>query len=303
MPLFSTIIPTFNRRDLLQRTLQSVVAEGAEPQIIVVDDGSTDGTLEMLAGYGPRITVLRQSNRGPGAARNLGLTAATGEYVAFLDSDDLWFPWTLATYQQVIEQHNRPAFIVARPFRFSDESTLPSAKQEPLSILEFADYYASGDEWRWYGVSSFIIRRDALTAAGGFTDGAVNSEDADLALKLGDAPGFVQITAPATFAYREHPGNLTANTAKHFAGLSMLIDHEANARYPGGAARRSQRHRIITRHTRAGSNQLLAAGSPSQAWTIYRRTFTWNLGQHRWRYLLAFPIIILSRMVRKTTGH
>ena len=63
----------------------------------MVDDGSTDGTVDYLLGLGDRVTIIVQRNAGPGAA-DAGAEVATGEYVAFLDSDDLWFPWTLSTY-------------------------------------------------------------------------------------------------------------------------------------------------------------------------------------------------------------
>ena len=69
----------------------------------MVDDGSADETPAVIASYGDRVRFYRQENSGPGAARNLGIQNASGEYVAFLDSDDLWFPWTLASYQAVIE--------------------------------------------------------------------------------------------------------------------------------------------------------------------------------------------------------
>jgi glycosyl transferase family 2 len=299
MPLFSTIIPTFNRRDLLRRTLATVLSPAAaEPQIIVVDDGSTDGTLEMLEAMAPRVRTLRQSNRGPGAARNLGLTAAEGEYVAFLDSDDLWFPWTLDAYRNVIETFGRPAFIAGRPLRFKDEAQLAEARPGEMRAEAFADYYASGDQWRWWGVSSFVIRRDALTEAGGFTDGAVNGEDADLAMKLGVAPGFVQVTEPFTFGYREHAANLTKDMTKYDEGLNLLIDQERGGRYPGGRQRRWERLRILSRHTRAGCLQLLAAGAVRQAWNVYRKTFPWNAGQLRLRFLAATPMLIAARSLK-----
>jgi glycosyltransferase involved in cell wall biosynthesis len=94
--LFSVIIPTYNRAALLCTALDSVFAQTfTDYEVIVVDDGSTDGTAAMVASYGGRVRYFQQQNKGPGAARNLGAQHATGEYLAFLDSDDLWFPWTL----------------------------------------------------------------------------------------------------------------------------------------------------------------------------------------------------------------
>ncbi len=76
MPLFSVIIPAYNRAALIGRTLDSVLAQPGEPaEVIVVDDGSTDGTPAVVERYGARVTLLRQANRGPGAARNLALRA------------------------------------------------------------------------------------------------------------------------------------------------------------------------------------------------------------------------------------
>jgi glycosyltransferase involved in cell wall biosynthesis len=90
----SVIIPTYNRLGYLREALDSVLRQTAPPrEILIIDDGSTDGTAEWLEGQDfPALRMLRQENRGPAAARNLGLAAATGRHVAFLDSDDLWLP-------------------------------------------------------------------------------------------------------------------------------------------------------------------------------------------------------------------
>ena len=187
MPDFSVIIPTFNRGELLKSALESVFAQRyTDFEIIVVDDGSTDGTWSHLKSLKGRVKYFRQSNRGPGGARNLGARHAIGKYLAFLDSDDLWFPWTLQIYRDVIREHHDPSFVAGKPCRFSD-AELDKVTPCAVQTERFADYIASGDQWRWWGVSSFIIRRDAFTAVGGFTDVWINGEDADLALRLGEA--------------------------------------------------------------------------------------------------------------------
>lgn len=95
--LISCVVPVFNGECFLDETLQSILAQTYRPiELIVADDGSTDGTLAILSGYGDRIRVVTQETAGPAAARNLGLRAARGEFVAFLDADDLWSPEKLA---------------------------------------------------------------------------------------------------------------------------------------------------------------------------------------------------------------
>jgi glycosyltransferase involved in cell wall biosynthesis len=90
-PLISCIVPVFNGERYLGETLESILAQTHRPiEIIVVHDGSTDGTARVTAGYDERVRYLKQDNAGPAAARNLGLDAARGDFVAFLDADDLW---------------------------------------------------------------------------------------------------------------------------------------------------------------------------------------------------------------------
>jgi glycosyltransferase involved in cell wall biosynthesis len=96
-PLISCIVPVFNGACYLRETLDSILQQTYRPlETIVVDDGSTDGTAALVAGYGQQVTYLWQPNAGPASARNLGLGAARGEFIAFLDADDLWHPEKLA---------------------------------------------------------------------------------------------------------------------------------------------------------------------------------------------------------------
>src|SRR5437764_7202618 len=164
-PLFSVIIPTFNRLDLLRHAVISILNQRySDLELIVVDDGSTDHTIDYLRSLGENICLLQQSNRGPGSARNLGARHARGEYLAFLDSDDLWFPWTMEIYRDVVQRYSEPSFIAGKPHRFWNENGLDRIVCSGVRVEAFPDYLASGDEWRWWGASSFVIRRDIFMA-------------------------------------------------------------------------------------------------------------------------------------------
>ncbi len=112
-PQISVIIPTFNRRDRLAKALASVLAqEDVCFEVIVVDDGSTDGTREMIQKDFPSVSYLWQENQGPSAARNRGIERAQGEWIAFLDSDDEWTPDKLKTQLYYFEKH--PAYSICQ---------------------------------------------------------------------------------------------------------------------------------------------------------------------------------------------
>jgi glycosyltransferase involved in cell wall biosynthesis len=96
-PIVSVIIPTFNRSAMVREAVESVLSQTSDEfELIVVDDGSTDGTGAALEPYSASLSLVRQENRGVSAARNRGAAVARGELLAFLDSDDLWLPEKLA---------------------------------------------------------------------------------------------------------------------------------------------------------------------------------------------------------------
>src|SRR6266571_3957828 len=296
MPFFSVIIPTYNRLAFLQQTLESVwVQRFTDFEVIVIDDGSTDGTRDWLAMHGGRARAFTQANHGPSAARNAGASHARGEYLALLDSDDLWFPWTLDTYREVIQQWRKPAFIAGKPFRFWADAELSAVVQDKTKSELFPDYLASGKKWRWWGVSSFVVRTDAFNSVAGFNVDLITSEDADLALRLGEAEGFVQVIAPSTFAYREHASNLSGTLSdgsreSFQSGTRWLLEQEQRGIYPGGAERARERRAIISRHVRPVALEYLRRGKKKEAWELYRATFRWNLQLRRWKFLAGFPL-------------
>ena len=105
MPLVSVVIPTYNRANLISETIDSVISQTfADYEIIVVDDGSQDETQAVLAKYEGSVRLITQKNQGTAEARNAGIRASKGEYLAFLDSDDLWLPNKLAQQMEIFSQ-------------------------------------------------------------------------------------------------------------------------------------------------------------------------------------------------------
>ncbi|AEI62625.1 group 2 family glycosyl transferase [Corallococcus macrosporus] len=252
MPFFSVVIPTYNRARLLEVALDSVFAqEERDFEVLVVDDGSTDDTLELLARYGGRVRVLGQPNAGPGAARNLGIQEARGTYVAFLDSDDVWFPWTLATYRRVLEAEGGTSLVLGTSTLFSRVESLAGVAREPLQVLRFTDYLASAGDRTPRTACVLAVRTEALRRVGGFTPLRISGEDYDLLYRLGTEPGFAWVRAPVVVGYRQHEGSTSTSLESGYRGTRYLLEQERLGRYPGGAARRRERPLLLQQVPRA----------------------------------------------------
>lgn len=290
-PFFSVIMPTFNRAGLLREALDSIAAqEFKQSEVILVDGGSTDGTESVAAGYGPRVRMVQAPRQGPGAARNCGCRHATGEYLTFLDSDDLWFPWTLKTFVDIIEQEQRPSWIMGRALEFKRIEAFQSSSHEPLKYTRFADYLSSSELAAWVPGCCMAIRREAFEKVGGFTNECIGGEDSDLALRLGAQRGFMRVTAPFTVGYREHETNTVKMFDRSLAGVRFHIRSEQTGSYPGGSERARARWQILTRHLRPVSVTCLSHGLRREGWELYRASFNWHVAVRRWKYLVGFPL-------------
>ncbi len=271
MPLFSVVIATYNRAELLCAALDSVFAQRcSDYEIIVVDDGSSDGTEQALAAYGDKIQYLYQANQGPSQARNYGVTKARGDYITFLDSDDLFVPWTLAIYQQVIKQFDHPALILGSMAKFSEQGDLGELMQEPLNAHRWDDYLQAADA-RYPIAIPGAIKREALQQVGGFAVENICSEGHDLYLRLGLAPGFVMVSAPPAYAYRQHAVTQSRDTGPLYRGARLLLGRERAAMYPGGKARRAQRASLLTRSLQYSIRRCFELGDPLRAVELYLR--------------------------------
>jgi glycosyltransferase involved in cell wall biosynthesis len=296
--LFSVVIPVFNRAGLLPATLETVRSQTfTDFEVIVVNDGSTDGTREYLRSI-DWVRVVDQDQQGPGAARNAGVKQAHGDYVAFLDSDDLWSPWTLSTFAKVIAE-SRPAIVAGRYVDLPDERGLAAITDEPVRSRVFADYLSSSSQPISAGSNTIVIERSTYQRAGGFSERPINAEDHDLMLRLGEARGFAAVLAPITVRWRRHDSNITADIARTVAGVEHLIEQERAGRYPGGHRRAPERRRIITRHARPVTFHCLREGDLRSALRLFRATMAWNMSAGHFAYLGAFPLVTVSSAARR----
>lgn len=298
MPFFSVIIATYNRAPYIAATLNSVRAQQFKDyEVIVVDDGSTDDTLEVLRAY-PEVRVFAQQNKGPGAARNYGVTKSTARYIAFLDSDDVWFPWTLSCCAEAIANHGELDLVSGKLVLFWESHELEAIRHQPLRAHVFEDYYASSRNHYFVGACMMVVKKTTFEAVGGFTEKHIYAEDCDLAMRFGSVSGFVQLLAPSTLGYRQHRSNATRDHGMIFKGTMNLIGSEREGLYPGGRARRTDRFRLITLHVRPVSFACLKDGEQARAWILYWETIAWHLRLIRWKYLLGFPAFALGYALR-----
>jgi glycosyltransferase involved in cell wall biosynthesis len=211
-PLVSVVIPTYNRADLVSEALQSALQQTyPNIEIIVVDDGSTDNTCEILQKFGDAIIVLRQENTGPAAARNRGIEAAHGELVAFLDSDDLWLPTKLARQVDLLERCSESVCGCL-------SNIMMRWKDRNVSAFDMSWLYPECREGLWTNADEILatrfvlfnqaimIRRKVLERIGCFDDRLRLLEDYDIAFRLSLEGSWAYIADPLVI-WRETSGS------------------------------------------------------------------------------------------------
>jgi glycosyltransferase involved in cell wall biosynthesis len=190
--LLSVVIPTYNRAALLREALNSIFEQGVRGvQVIVVDDGSTDDTRGVVSDYGNDATYVFQENRGTAAARNRGVSLARGEFISFLDSDDLWLPGKTATELSLFEKFpDAGAIISDSEYWTEDELTIPSRfAQRGVRFDDDAPRYFATEPPLWIDGSLFstcclTLRRNALERLGVFDTSFQSYEDWDFEIRM-----------------------------------------------------------------------------------------------------------------------
>lgn len=162
------VIPLFNKREWVVRCIASVLAQSrVVDDVVVVDDGSSDGSGDLVNAVFPGVRVIRQPNSGEGVARNRGIEEIGTTWVAFLDADDLWLPTHLATLEGLVLEQQDLMWAATSVVEWRQGSPPPLAK---LSDEAFTcDYFGSGRHARSFSPSSVMVRRTCLREVGGFS--------------------------------------------------------------------------------------------------------------------------------------
>ena len=233
LPKISVVIPSYNCAAFLRETIESVLAQTfSDFEIVVVDDGSTDATAEVVKPYESRINYIYQSNKGLPGARNTGIGASRGEFIALLDADDAWKPNKLE--RQMPRFADPEVGIVYSDFcvRYSDGRFRESyLADRPLAAEGFVlERYIQS---RFLFPSTMILRRTCLEEFGGFDEEMLAAEDIELFTRICSRWKVALVNEPLVVRYEgEH--NITSNQGKMsrytILALQKVLQKQADLR-------------------------------------------------------------------------
>lgn len=247
------VVPMWNAERTVAATLDSISRQShANLDIVVIDDGSTDGSAAIVAAHArrdQRVRLLRQANEGVAAARNAGAAAVRADMLAFVDADDLWAP-TKIQYQLSAFERGGPAVGLVYCWFASIDEADRVISFGPQS-LEEGDVMESLFSANWIGNgSSIMVRREAFDAAGGYDTslrkrGAQGAEDILLCMRVSENSEF-RVVPRYLVGYRIRPGSMSSNALMLYRSTEFVID-EYLEKYPG-YTERLHRHCREARH-------------------------------------------------------
>jgi glycosyltransferase involved in cell wall biosynthesis len=270
LPLVSVLIPAYNVECYVAAAIESALAQTyPNVEVVVVDDGSTDGTAGVVAGFGDRVVTVTQENRGLAGARNAGIRAASGSILGLLDADDLWLPERLERCVAILVE--RPEIGMVTSDAFVMDETVPTTKRcygdrrrypFPAHEDEQLDIIAK----RNFLFISVVFRRALVERCGGFDESMRRAEDYELWTRFllsGSRAAFVP--DPLGY-YRVRSDSLSASKEQWGAHLSVLERHLPELWRHGARGRARDEFEIAER--------LAARGDRRRAFSFFRHAIT-----------------------------
>lgn len=225
MPLISVIIPAYNAEKTIKETIESVLNQTfSEFELIVINDGSEDSTLDIVSSISDtRIKVFSYSNSGPQKSRNRGIAIAIGEYLAFLDSDDLWTPDKLESQLKVLQENTEAAVAyswsnwIDTKGKVWRRGTYMSETGNIYEKLLLIDFIGSG--------SNPLVRAQAIVEVGEFDESLVGGQDWDMWLRLAALYPFVVVPHPQVLYRKDpHSNSWSNNVERQEIGFKRVIE-------------------------------------------------------------------------------
>jgi cellulose synthase/poly-beta-1,6-N-acetylglucosamine synthase-like glycosyltransferase len=269
-PRISVVIPTYNYGCYLRRAVESALAQIYPPfEIIVVDDGSTDDTRAVASSFGAQVRYIFQHNRGISCARNTGIGAATGDWIAFLDADDWWLPEKLQRQAEALAHDTEAALVYTAAWKVrpdgSQEYCPATAASRIWPQLRYNNCISNG--------SSAMVLRKALLAEGGFDETLKACEDWDMWFRLARKYKIAVVTAPVT-AIAVWDESVSCDHQRMLTNTAKIIDKTLLSGLRGW--RRSLWRRRIWSAQYFGASITARAGATSEERTLLLRSiFQW----------------------------
>lgn len=308
-PLVSVIIPVHNGAQYVHDAIQSALAQDYSPlEVIAVDDGSTDATPQILARFAGRIHCLRQENLGAAAARNAAIRVARGEYLAFLDADDVWFPDKLRRQVAYLQSHPEVRLLFSRWRLWSGERAHeppPPGEAQPGGGERVNPEHCG---WIYNELlldcvvhtTTVVMRRELVEKIGLFDEGLRRGQDYDYWLRASRVTPFHQLDA-ALSAYRLHATNSTWRPlATNFPclvlerALRLWGRTGPDGRVTGAAA---MRKRLAREWFSFGYRHLQAGSYAFAAHAFGRSIASWPLRPRAWLLMLASVLTPLGNQL------
>lgn len=251
-PLVTAVVPSYNHARYVGATIESLLRQTRPPdELLVVDDGSQDGTIEVLRSFGDRIAWTTGPNRGVGATYNEGIARARGEILAFVESDDLVEPTYLEETLAHLERHPALAWIsTAR--RIIDEQGRPTGRMEGKRSGDLEFTTESLLRWDLGFCATPVVRRDALLAVGPY-DTSSYAADVDMSLRFSLHHRMGYLERPL-YLYRRHAENASGSGLRNVELVLEALDR-FSAAHPGWA----REHDLLVRAARSKYQGMIAA--------------------------------------------
>lgn len=224
-PAVSIVLPTYNREHIIARAIDSALAQTfTDFELLVVDDGSTDNTAEIMRGYtDTRIHYLKQEkNQGGAEARNIGIRASKGRYIALLDSDDEWLPPKLEKQVAQMDALPEKTGVCYTGCHRIEPNHRSYAPANNVAVKE-GDVFAQMLAGNFVAATTLLFRREAILAVEGFRKGMPRAQDWELLIRLAKRFHFSVVNEPLANSYLE-ADSISQNRQKFIAGYTIIHD-------------------------------------------------------------------------------